>query len=72
MPPFLVFIIVGLLFAYIGYLRLQLYIHSQTLSAFQHAAIVVQPENPRSDFKGALFAFGMLLLAGGVIVMFMK
>lgn len=72
MPPLLVFIIVGVLVAYIGYLRLQLYIHHKTLSAFQHAAIVVQPERPQGDIRGGLFALGLMILAAGAVMLFVK
>jgi hypothetical protein len=72
MPPVLVFIVVGALLIYIGYLRLQLYIQEKTLTALQHAAIVVQPERPRGSLRGGLFVFGLFLLAAGAIVMFLK
>jgi len=72
MPPLVVTIVVGALLAYIGYLRLQLYIHHKTLSAFQHAAIVVQPERPKSDIRGGLFALGMFILAAGTLVLVVK
>ena len=65
MPPILVFIIVGVLLGYIGYLSLQLYINRRILKAFQRAAVVVPaaPESP-SGVKTVLTLLGLAMLAG--------
>ena len=72
MPPILVLILVGVLLAYIGYLRLQLYINRRILTAFQSATIVVPPSKAKSDPRMGLFAVGMLLLALGVFASLLK
>ena len=73
MPPILVFIIVGLLLAFIGYLSLQLYIHQRILNAFQRAAVVV-PARPESSsgLRSGLVVLGLLMLAGLVFTLVVR
>ncbi len=73
MPPILVLIIVGILLAFIGYLRLQLYISQSIVKAFQRAAVVV-PAAPESSggFKSGLVVLGLIMLAGLVFKLIVR
>lgn len=51
MPPILVFILVGLLVLYIGYLRLKLHIKQEVLHELEQVATVVLPAKAQAEGK---------------------
>jgi hypothetical protein len=60
MPPTLVAIIVGALFLYIVYLRLQLHIRNQVLHEIEQVAVVI-PAKPQEKPNYGLGLFLMLI-----------
>ena len=71
MPPILVFIIVGILLAFIGYLSLQLYISQRILQAFQRA-VAVSAAPAASGLRSGLVVLGLLMLAGLVLTVIVR
>jgi hypothetical protein len=65
MPPLLVFIIVGLLLLYIGYLRLQLHIQESVQHKIEQLAVVI-PTHVEAEGKPN-YGLGLALLLMAVV-----
>ncbi len=72
MPAAITIVLISFLLAHIGYLHLQLYINRRIISALQETTVAAQDGERTPGFKPALAALGLLILAAGVILAWVR
>ena len=65
---FLLIMLLGFAILYIIYLRIQIYISSKIVKAFQASSVIVPQLKPKGDLRVSLFVFVMLIFSAAVVL----